>query len=97
MNHAIWPEGQPEQSFGTKSGLKAVLHLLMMQFVQLSKFSKARRMRHAISQGVISPFYLEESMRKAGATPPPGGWQETKENNKNLSHPDTDVRTHSII
>ena len=97
MNHAIWPEGQPEQSFETRSAFKALAHLFRMQLVQLTRLSNARRMRHATSEGKISPSYLEHSMREAGAIAPPGGWPIEKENNIPHSHSDVSVRTHSII
>lgn len=97
MNHAIWPEGQPGQSFETKSTFRALVHLFRMQLVQLSKLSSARRMRHAISEGEISPSYLEKSIRESGAIAPPGGWPIEKENNIPHTPSDVSVRTHSII
>lgn len=77
MYHVLWPEGLPQETYCTTSEWKARWHLFKMQgYYNLPwNWSKARRMRWARAEdGYPIASYVEQSLEKSGATPPPGGW-----------------------
>lgn len=97
MNHLIWPEGRPEGSYSTDSGIRARLHLACQQIVQLWNFRNARRMRWATSMHPLNAEDIEEILRRTDATPPPGGWHEPRDIESEHGFGDLHVSTLSVI
>lgn len=97
MNHLIWPEGRPEGSYSTESSIRARLHLAWQQLVQLWQFRDARRMRWATSMHPLIADDVEEILRRADVTPPPGGWHEGRDIESEHGFGDLHVRTLSVI
>lgn len=97
MNHIIWPEGLPDEAWTTGNSFKAWMRVARMQLVQLSRFPKSRRMRWATTEKDYGAYDIEEILRRAGGSAPPGGWHEPRPIESDLERGDLHVTTLSVV